>query len=84
MPLAETPLARWMERHGYSVASLARELGESRMRIQHYVHRRAFPAGPLLIRLIAMTGLEARDFLPESQMPPDLQTPRQSRKRRAA
>lgn len=64
MLLANTPLAKWMEANGYSVSSLARKLGESRLRVQHYVHRRAFPRGELLIKLIGLTGLEAKDFLP--------------------
>lgn len=64
MLLANTPLAKWMDANGRTVSGLARELGEERGRIQHYVHRRAFPAGPLLIKLINLTGLSAEDFLP--------------------
>ncbi len=65
MLLANTPLAKWMDATGRTTSGLARELGESRLRIQHYVHRRAFPQGPLLIKLINLTGLEAVDFLPK-------------------
>ena len=64
MLLANTPLARWMDANGYSINRLAREMGEARGRIQHYVHRRAFPQGYLLIKLLDLTGLEAKDFLP--------------------
>lgn len=77
MQLANTPLAKWMDANGRSVTGLARELGEERGRIQHYVHRRAFPAGPLLIKLIELTGLEAKDFLPVRKI-------RKSRKKVAA
>ena len=65
MLLANTPLAKWMDANGRTVTGLARELGESRLRIQHYVHRRAFPEARLLVRLITLTGLPVQDFVPK-------------------
>lgn len=83
MLLADTPLARWMEANDYSVLSLARELGLERTRVQHYVHRRAFPQGPVLVRLIELTGLAAADFLPVSATPAPAKA-KTRRSRRAA
>lgn len=82
MLLADTPLAHWMHDHGYNTSSLAREFNVKRLRVQHWVHRRAFPQGELLIKLIRKTGLTAEDFLPVNRLPQD--QPARKRARKAA